>query len=236
MFKNLKRMLSKKLDIESEVIEQEVQDDMMSSDELTEQTKFTELSDSDYLITDPLAVGYADIDQQYSTYSLILSILPNDSVSILDFGCARGDFAEFLIDQRWDDGGRYDYTGIDFNAPLIDAGLSYGNRKLLLMDWFELPSELTADWCTNINSCNMRYDATSITDFEYLKRTIRVMYQHATEGVIVLLTSAVSTYTYDDGLINWNPGDVFNWAQSTFGQVVLDHTFADNSFTLIIYK
>ena len=60
------------------------------------------------------------------------------------------------------------------------------------------------------------------------------MYEHALRGVAVMLSSDITGI--DDGLINWSPGEVLNWCQSTFGVVAVDHTYSNDMFTLIIYK
>ena len=66
------------------------------------------------------------------------------------------------------------------------------------------------------------------------KNTIKAMYDHATKGVVLLLAS--SLIDIEDGLINHNPGSLFNWAQQEFGNVALDHSVGDDVFCLIIYK
>jgi hypothetical protein len=40
----------------------------------------------------------------------------------------------------------------------------------------------------------------------------------------------------ESSAIKCDPGLVFNWAQSRFGNVVIDHTDSDGQFILIIYK
>ena len=73
-----------------------------------------------------------------------------------------------------------------------------------------------------------------LTDDEYLKDTIRIMYKHANKGVVLLLTS--NLLETDDGLINRSPSDILNWALKEFGSVALDHSFSDELFILVIYK
>ena len=60
------------------------------------------------------------------------------------------------------------------------------------------------------------------------------MIEHSNNGAILLLASDMSGI--DDGLTNWNPGDVFNWAQKKYGAAAIDHTFSNDIFVLIIYK
>ena len=57
------------------------------------------------------------------------------------------------------------------------------------------------------------------------KNTIQSMYNHSNKGVIMLL----------DGNVH-NPGNVFNWAQDSFGSTALDHSFSETEYVLVIYK
>ena len=40
----------------------------------------------------------------------------------------------------------------------------------------------------------------------------------------------------DDEFINWNPGDLLNWATEEFGGASIDHSLSKETFSLIIYK
>ena len=98
---------------------------------------------------------------------------------------------------------------------------------------FVKKEDIKKDWCVNIGSSNLRYDANiKDNDFTYLCNTLKKMYLHAEKGVIALLTSGDN----NDGLINHDPGKVLNWAQKEFNSVALDHSYADGVFTLVIYK
>jgi len=123
------------------------------------------------------------------------------------------------------------------NKQLIDAGKKVYNEEveLICSDWFNLDKDLTQDWAINIGSSNLRYDADTVrNDMTYLQDTIKSMMNHCDKGSVILLASDQTEF--DDGLINWNAGDVFNWAQKEFGNVALDHTFSKDIFTIIIYK
>ena len=50
----------------------------------------------------------------------------------------------------------------------------------------------------------------------------------------VSCTSDVSEI--DDGCVNYNAGDLLNWAQKKYKNVALDHTVSEDLFTIIIYK
>jgi len=192
-----------------------------------------EPTDIDYLQYSAEAVGYANRGQQWDLYRSITNYIPEGD-SVLDFGCARGDFKLFhASDFKFD----LDYIGIDVNENLIKAGeeVYEGMVDIRLQDWFSLPNDLKQDWCINVGSLNLRYDADiKTTDDEYLKNTIQIMHDHANKGVVALLTSNISDV--DDGLINRDPGAILNWAQKTFGNVAIDHSFSNGLFILIIYK
>ena len=77
-----------------------------------------------------------------------------ESESVLDFGCARGDFERFYQTEY---GQELEYVGVDMNQQLIDAGNKVYEEEVELVckDWFELDKDITADWSININSSNI---------------------------------------------------------------------------------
>lgn len=190
--------------------------------------------DLGYIQHSPEVVGYDTRELQWSSYRIIANAI-EDGASILDFGCGRGDFKVFYAQETAQPYDEIDYTGIDSNQILIDAGKAvYPEIDVRVADWFNLPQDLKKDWAINVNSLNLRYDGMTITNWEYFTKTIQSMYDHAERGVIVMLASDIPKI--EDGLINWNPGDVLNWCQGTFGTVAIDHSYSEEMFTLIIYK
>jgi SAM-dependent methyltransferase len=190
-------------------------------------------NDLDYLQHSSEAVGYANRELQWNAYRSITAHIPEDA-SILDFGCGRGDYKLYHADDFKSD---LDYIGIDMNQQLIDAGKEvYEDRvDLRCTDWFSISEDLKQDWCINIGSCNLRYDADiKSSDIEYLQNTIHAMYKHANDGIVILLASDISSV--EDGLINYDPGSILNWAQKEFKNVAIDHSFSNDVFALIIYK
>ena len=201
--------------------------------EETDVEEMNESFDDEYLEYSSEAVGYENREQQWDTYRVIANYIEQGD-SVIDFGCARGDFERFY---QTDLGLDIDYIGVDINQQLIDAGKKVYNDEveLLCQDWFSLDKDLIQDWSINIGSSNLRYDADTVRDDKtYLQDTIKSMMNHCEKGAVLLLAS--DSTNMDDGLINWNAGEVFNWAQKEFGNVAIDHSFSDSIFTLIIYK
>lgn len=189
--------------------------------------------DPDYLEYSAEAVGYINREQQWNTYRMMVNYLPEED-SVLDFGCGRGDFARFY-ETEINDG--LDYIGIDMNKQIIDAGIkAYENEvDIRCLDWIKFDPNLKQDWCINMNSNNIRYDAdTTKTDEEYLISTIDSMYEHANKGVLILLSSSIPNEGGD--LINHNPGNIFNIVQKKYGLTALDHTISNDLFLIAIYK
>ena len=221
-------------------------------DELPESTSIDELMEQDlsfempaeelpemepdlgYIQHAPEVVGYDTRERQWSSYRVISSVIEDDA-SILDVGCGRGDFKVFYAQETQQEYESIDYTGVDLNPVLINAGKEiYTGIDLRECNWLNMPADLKKDWVINVNSLNLRYDGDMMDNWEYFTKTISAMYDHAERGVAVMLASDVTEV--QDGLINWSPGEVLNWCQKTFGLVAVDHTYSDDMFTLIIYK
>ena len=192
--------------------------------------------DPDYLQYSSEIVGYDNREQQWDAYRIVTNYMgdPGQYTSVLDFGCGRGDYNAFYIQEYGKD--QIEYYGVDLNEPLIEAGKEVNpSFDIEAKDWFDIKDANEGyDWCVNINSSNLRYDATMKEDIEYLHESIRKMYECARQGVVVLLTSMHAGV--DDEFINWNPGDLLNWATEEFGGASIDHSLSNESFSLIIYK
>ena len=192
--------------------------------------------DPDYLQYSPEVVGYDNREQQWETYRIVTNYMgdPASYTSVMDFGCGRGDYLAFHTQEYGKD--LIEYYGVDLNQPLIEAGKEVNPEfNIEAKDWFDVKdAEGGYDWCININSSNLRYDATMKEDIEYLHESIRKMYECAKQGIVVLMTSMHAGV--DDEFINWNPGDLLNWAIEEFGGASIDHSLSKETFSLIIYK
>lgn len=207
----------------------------LSSNEMQEQL------DEGVIMYDTEIVGYSNRELQWKTYDAIASLIPENK-SILDFGCGRGDFIGWYASDKK----QVDYTGIDFNKSLIDAGNSLYNisgTNLICSNWRSIKNK--ADWCININSNNYLYRIPGYKlmsskfqnpeqSFNNAKKTIEKMYDCANEGVIITMASEL--IDTDNPWIKHNPGDILNWARTQYTNIVLDHTIFQNSFILVIYK
>jgi SAM-dependent methyltransferase len=204
--------------------------DAFKADTPDDSEELEELEDTSFLETSAEAVGFENRESQWDTYRVMSQyITPEDS--ILDFGCGRGDFRSFYLSEFETD---LTYTGIDFNPQLIDAGKKVNpETNIIHTDWKVYEGE--ADWCISIGSHDVRYDADSVmSDLDYLKNTIKKMYQSCNSGLAIMLAS--DTLQQDDGIITWSAPDALDYALKEFGTASIDHSYSDALFTLIIYK
>ena len=226
-FLNLKKKVSP-----DDLILEEMQEMVLNREETQEIQEAVQEIDNGYLLHSSEIVGYSNREHQWNTYRTAFAYMAEGD-SVLDYGCGRGDFKAVYESEK---GIELDYIGLELNQAMIDAAAElYPDYQIQKTDWFKIPSLLTADWCVNIHSLNLRYDADlTKNDTEYKLATIKHMYEHANKGVIVMLASDI--VQKDDGLLATNPGEMLNYMQKEFGNVALDHTFSDELFALIIYK
>jgi SAM-dependent methyltransferase len=234
------RIPTDELQKEYETLENQEQSDQITDEQviddqidLNENEKAELTNNIDYLEYSAEVVGYENRETQWSAYRAIFNYIDHQD-SVLDFGCGRGDFERFC-QTEFDI--KIDYLGIDMNQQLIEAGKkAYDNEvNLQCVDWFELDKNVKKDWCINIGSNNLRYDADTVkTDQQYLISTIDKMIEHANKGVVMLLAS--DRINIDDGLISWNPGNILNEVLKSHPNVALDHSLSNEVFVLIIYK
>ena len=226
-FLNLKKKVSS-----DDLILEEMQEMVLNREETQQIQEAVQDIDKGYLLHSSEIVGYSNREHQWNTYRTAFAYMAEGD-SVLDFGCGRGDFKAVYESET---GIELDYVGLELNQAMIDAAAElYPNFQIQKTDWFRIPLALTADWCVNIHSLNLRYDADlTKNDMEYKLSSIKQMYEHANKGVIVMLASDI--VQKDDGLLATNPGEMLNYMQKEFGNVALDHTFSDELFALIIYK
>jgi hypothetical protein len=241
MINKLKKLLNmdKKIPTNEEVFEAQIQSREESEaaadniDAVVEPKSIEELDkleDQTFLETSAEAVGYQTRELQWNTYRIMAQYLDPEG-SILDFGCARGDFKSFFLSEYEID---IDYTGIDLNKQLIDAGLKVNPEyNLIHGDWKSFNEQ--SDWCISIGSHDVRYDADTVMDDKaYLMNTINHMYNCCNDGMAIMLASDI--LQQDDGITTWNSGQLLNDVLTKFRTASIDHSYSDAFFTLIIYK
>ena len=204
-------------------------------DEGLEKDPEPELTDDlGYLENGTEILGYANREEQYGIYEQVSQYIEG-SKSILDFGAGRGDLYTWWTNVKEE---VPNYLGIEMNGPLVEAGRKVnGNVELEHIDWFDLKDATFREWSINVNSFTSRSDANiAADDMKYAKDTIRKMYQHCTEGCVIILPDTLRG-DYPENYMNLSPGALLEFILSEISPAVaVDHAYAYDLYTIIIYK
>ena len=204
-------------------------------DEGLEKDPEPELTDDlGYLENGTEILGYANREEQYGIYEQVSQYIEG-SKSILDFGAGRGDLYTWWRNVKEE---VPNYLGIEMNGPLVEAGRKVnGNVELEHIDWFDLKDATFREWSINVNSFTSRSDANiAADDMKYAKDTIRKMYQHCTEGCVIILPDTLRG-DYPENYMNLSPGALLEFILSEISPAVaVDHAYAYDLYTIIIYK
>jgi SAM-dependent methyltransferase len=127
----------------------------------------------EYLVNDPIVLGYAYEETQYSVYDAAQAYtIRTGYESILDVGCGRGDFGNHLLKQF----PNIQYTGIDLNPLLVDVGKQkyseISSNFILLNQAFtqNYPTDFTYDWVFHVTDLTLDYGVHSEVTTNPLKR------------------------------------------------------------------
>jgi len=193
-----------------------------------------ETPDDGYLENGTEILGYENREEQFKIYSQVADYIEG-STSILDFGCGRGDLYSWWQIENQE---RPNYLGIDFNGPLVEAGKKVNKDvKIEHKDWFDIDRATFREWCININSFTSRADGNIASDdLKYVKDSIRLMYDHCTEGCVIILPDTIRG-KWPENYMNIAPGALLEFILDEISPAVaFDHAYAYDLYTIIIYK
>ncbi len=123
----------------------------------------------------PPSVGWSK-EGQLIRYSKIFSLLPLNGMKVLDFGCGKGDFYEYLTKHGID----CEYTGIDINPVLVGfASKKFRNARFIVMD-IEDGIEEDFDYVIACGVFNLNIDGVK----EYAFNAIRLLYMHTIKTLL----------------------------------------------------
>jgi 2-polyprenyl-3-methyl-5-hydroxy-6-metoxy-1,4-benzoquinol methylase len=176
----------------------------------------------------PEAVGWSAEGERLH-YQSLLDIGKIDHAKILDFGCGKGDFFQFLSES----GIVVDYTGYDINEKLISlAQKKYGGNRFRV---FDMDEDIIAEDFDYIFLCgvfNLRIAGLDVI----IKNTLTRLFQHCRQGLAFNALSALNPKK-DFQLHYTSPDELFNFAVKTLSPyVALRHDRILYDFTLFIYN
>lgn len=162
-------------------------------------------------------------------YEAMLDIGNINGAKILDFGCGKGDFYQFLKDR----GISVEYSGFDINDKLIAlARRKFPGVDFRIFDIEKDPMKEDFDYILICGVFNLQVQGID----ELIKTALIRLFQHCR---IALGFNALSSHNprKDFELHYTSPEDIFNFAVTKLSPIVsLRHDRIVCDFTLFVYK
>ncbi|RJQ41842.1 MAG: class I SAM-dependent methyltransferase [Nitrospiraceae bacterium] len=175
----------------------------------------------------PASVGWT-AEGQRLRYECIISLLPLQGSSVLDFGCGKGDFYGFIRQK----GIEADYTGIDINKKLIEvAAGNYREGRFLALD---IDSEELTETFDYIILCGV-FNLNTQRVKESAETIIGKLFHHTRKTLLFNCLSAHSR-TKDTNLVYFDPVEVLSTALKNTKSVNLYHSHIAGDIFLLLNK
>lgn len=189
-----------------------------------------------YMLNDPQWVGYPDKAMQEAVYqNAAFGALGSDVVSVLDVGCGRGDFGDYIKNAI---NPEIEYFGIDANQHMINAGKKKYPDLRLDNQIFDIKQFQTEgrkyDWIFHVTNLTVDYGFMGdANQYDYLDALVRKSINESNIGsVYILLNDGQRT----DNYLHWNIGSVSQMLLFMGVRFAIDNTDFQNMFKLIIFN
>lgn len=177
--------------------------------------------------TDARSVHWSGEISQTARFQVLANIAPLENKRILDAGCGLGDLYKFFLTKKIE----VDYFGIDIMPAFIARA-----KERFPEAHFELG---------DIASIQEQYDyifasgaltiAADYADKDYYFEMIRVMFEHAKEGIAFNMLNQ-ATYQGDKTYISYDIDEVTEYCKTLTDHVVVVSDYLPQDFTVYMYK
>ena len=179
----------------------------------------------EYLINDPLFVGYPDIEMQEDIYRWVAESIPINGYTLKDFGCGRGDFYGWLQKDR--PFVEPNYIGIDSKVSMVLSGeKKYPGIRIINSDFLE--NEDVTDYTVCIGTLN---DDHGFDKWEYFNRTLITALRTTKTAVIFILSR---NFDGLDGFLDYPFEELFQNFPSTI-PFKIDYSKFEDIYKLTVY-
>jgi len=176
----------------------------------------------------PEAIRWS-VQGQLMRYQNLLDIGAIDKTRILDFGCGKGDFLQFLTDRCI----TVDYTGYDINANLISLAqkkFPEGRFRVFDIDLDTLDEDF--DYIFLCGVFNLRVSELDVT----IRNTLQILFRHCRKGLAFNALSDLNPRKVFE-LQYTSPEDIFRFAAGNLSPYVsLRHDRMLYDFTMFVYR
>lgn len=162
-------------------------------------------------------------------YQSLLDIGQIEHAKILDFGCGKGDFFQFLFER----GIAVNYTGYDINEKLISlAQKKYAGNRFRVFDMDKDTIDEDFDYIFLCGVFNLRIAGLDVM----IEKTLVRLFQHCRRSLAFNALSALNPKK-DFELHYTSPDKLFSFAVNNLSPyVALRHDRMFYDFTMFIYK
>ena len=176
----------------------------------------------------PEAVRWS-IQGQLMHYQNLLDIGAIDNTRVLDFGCGKGDFLQYLRDR----GITVDYTGYDFNANLISlAQKKFPESRFRVFDIDSDALDEDFDYIFLCGVFNLRVSGLA----ETIHHALQKLFRHCRKGLAFNALSDLNP-AQEVELYYTSPTDLFRFAVKNLSPYVsLRHDRMYYDFTMFVYR
>lgn len=222
-----------------EVRKRQITDDLHTysiSPALMEEEEKEETLNS-YIEKDPQVVGYQDLETQYLFYNSVfnnLNFLGNVE-SLLDCGCGRGDFLDFLL--RNDK--NFKYVGVDNNEIHINlAKKNYSESdyvKFISSNIIDFSENTFYDVSVCVGTLALKYDQLSsvLDKYDYFNLILTKLLKVSNKAVIITLLH--SDYITDPYVAH-DPKEIYSILYNKNYKFIVDLSNSKYFFNVIILK
>lgn len=175
----------------------------------------------------PESVGWTK-KGQILRYEVVLKFIEHNPLSILDFGCGKGDFLSFLKNR----GINCQYTGIDINPSLIElARKNHSNAKFYVQDIETEPLERSFQYVIAIGVFNLAVQHLK----ESMKKCVEILFNH-TEKKLIFTCLNERTKLRDINVSYFAKEELEEIAKKLTNKYRIDESIIEGDLFLILQK
>ena len=174
------------------------------------------------------AVDWGGEEQQRLRFEVLSSAWPIRDCSVLDVGCGRGDFFDFLKSKGFNG----NYLGLDITEEMVSLSkVRFPQASFEVRDILVSPLPTRFDFVVASGIFYIHQE----DHLRYSQELIRALFNQ-TERVLAFNMLSALTKDQEPHESYFNPGEIVSFCQTLTPFVSLRHEYKQNDFTVYMYK
>lgn len=172
-------------------------------------------------------------ESHFLRFEQLVKVLPQNKVSILDYGCGFGSLIDFLNKKKFN----YKYFGFDISKDMIDAAKNkYVEKEIQFTQ--ELDRSQTFDYTIANGIFNVKLDSSDEDWTKYIIDTLIQINELSSKGFAFNILTSFSDEEYKKSNLHYaDPMFYFNYCKQNFSRnVALLHDYDLYEFTILVKK